>query len=455
MANITQKLVISLKPSAKDHFLRDDKLHGFGVKVTPKGKVSFFAEGRVKGGRTRRITLGSHPALPVSEARELAADKLKTMRQGTDPVVEERKQKAKDETFAKTLKSVFDEFINSRDLKPTTKLDYEGTFRLVFDDWGNKPIREITRQDVEKRFIEVREKRGLATAGKASRILSAICNFAMVDEIEGEPLLSSNPVDVIKQKKYKRVPRRRETHLTKKQIGKLYTFHRDAMDWPENPAHGVSKQGINFFLLIMATGLRRSEGLSLTWADVDFDEQVLTVRNTKNHTDHTVPLSDLTTTILQSQKTVAKESPWVFPAIRGGGHMTAPKSQLARIKTATGLSFTTHDLRRTFATHAYEAGAEYEDIRRALNHKAGGGVTAGYVSNSVNRMRDVFQKVADAYEDYYDPSWKQELEASRGLEKMLDGMTPEEREEFIENDNPPVQLGNHPMSNSTREADQG
>ena len=86
MANITQKKVNSLGPSQKVAFIRDDTLIGFGVKTTPKGRISFIVEGRIRGGRTRRITLGQHPAMNVAEAKVLAREHLAQMQRGEDPV---------------------------------------------------------------------------------------------------------------------------------------------------------------------------------------------------------------------------------------------------------------------------------------------------------------------------------------------------------------------------------
>jgi integrase len=54
--------------------------------------------------------------------------------------------------------------------------------------------------------------------------------------------------------------------------------------------------------------------------------------------------------------------------------MTEAKSQIKRIKAATEPSFSLHELRRIFATHANAQGVEYDYIRRALNHKSGGSV---------------------------------------------------------------------------------
>ena len=72
-ASITQRFVTGLKPNTSVRFIRDSVLVGFGVKVMPSGRMSFIVEGRIRGGPTKRITLGQHPALSVADARERAA----------------------------------------------------------------------------------------------------------------------------------------------------------------------------------------------------------------------------------------------------------------------------------------------------------------------------------------------------------------------------------------------
>ena len=136
----------------------------------------------------------------------------------------------------------------------------------------------------------------------------------------------------------------------------------------------------------MATGLRKSEALSLRWDEVDWRKETFSVRDTKNGSSHHVPLSSLTKWLLKKQQEVSQTSEWVFPARYGSHHMTEPKSQLRFIKAATGLSFSLHDLRRTFATHANAQGVEYENIRRALNHKSGGSVTSQYIISQIETL---------------------------------------------------------------------
>jgi hypothetical protein len=52
---------------------------------------------------------------------------------------------------------------------------------------------------------------------------------------------------------------------------------------------------------------------------------------------------------------------------------------------------------------------EYENIRKALNHKSGGSVTSQYIISQIETLRPVFQAVADGYLQYYDPGWEGDM----------------------------------------------
>ena len=124
--------------------------------------------------------------------------------------------------------------------------------------------------------------------------------------------------------------------------------------------------------LLLLTGMRKSEAMSLRWEDVNYSKGYLVLHDTKNGTEHYVPISSATKWILGLQKKSAGKSPWVFPSRHDPDkHMTEPKSQLAAIRKMVGFNFTFHDLRRTFATHADIHGVPFELIQRALNHSSG------------------------------------------------------------------------------------
>jgi integrase len=58
-------------------------------------------------------------------------------------------------------------------------------------------------------------------------------------------------------------------------------------------------------------------------------------------------------------------------------------------------TFTLHDLRRTFITVAESLDIPAYAIKRLVNHKLSGDVTAGYIVGDVERLRAPMQRITD------------------------------------------------------------
>jgi integrase len=84
-----------------------------------------------------------------------------------------------------------------------------------------------------------------------------------------------------------------------------------------------------------------------------------------------------------------------FPVMAFAAHLVSPKKAKAKVIETTGISFSLHDLRRTFTTIAESLDIPAYALKRMLNHSDGSDVTAGYVVASVERLREPMQKVAD------------------------------------------------------------
>jgi hypothetical protein len=85
---ITKRLVDGLRPSGDDHFVWDNTLIGFAVRVQPTGAKSYVVKYRAGSGRgapTRRVTLGRVGTLTPDEARVLARKTLGAVAHGRDP----------------------------------------------------------------------------------------------------------------------------------------------------------------------------------------------------------------------------------------------------------------------------------------------------------------------------------------------------------------------------------
>jgi integrase len=94
-AKITKRTVEALRPSDRDAFLWDSECKGFGVKITPAGKLVYLLQYRLggRGSPTRRYTIGAHdspwtPAAAGEEARRL----MTLVSQGIDPADMKRRK---------------------------------------------------------------------------------------------------------------------------------------------------------------------------------------------------------------------------------------------------------------------------------------------------------------------------------------------------------------------------
>ena len=141
------------------------------------------------------------------------------------------------------------------------------------------------------------------------------------------------------------------------------------------------------------TGLRRSEGFSLYWKDVDLKGKTLTARDTKNGKDHTMPLSDYLCEMLERRK-LDKTNNYVFPSMTSeSGHLVEPKKAVAAMSKVAGFKFNPHDLRRTFMSVAAHLGVSETLIKRLVNHSVSD-VTGGYIfdieqSGPHQRMQEI------------------------------------------------------------------
>jgi hypothetical protein len=73
---VNKRSVDAAKPGARDAFIWDDAVVGFGLKVTPSGRKTYVVQYRPAGlgrrGTVKRVTLGDHGKLTPNEARREA-----------------------------------------------------------------------------------------------------------------------------------------------------------------------------------------------------------------------------------------------------------------------------------------------------------------------------------------------------------------------------------------------
>ena len=375
---ITKRTVDSIPLPTKGYALHwDDELKGFGLRVTSSGVKSFILQKRIHG-KDHRITLGRYGEITTEQARKDAQVKAGVIAGGGDPVADKRRAALATKTLAEVLAD-YGEARNA--IRESTRKDMAGVLKRYSADWLKKPINTITPDKVLKRHKKVGQD-APAAANKWARYLRAVLNFAAgrYTDTEGHPILTDNAVKVLSRaRSWYRVERRQS----------VIQPHQIAPWWAAVMALGNDAHR-DYLLTLILTGLRKEEGRGLAWADVDLIAKTLTVRDTKNHRAHTLPMGPYLAAMLNARERLG---PLVFMSTHGQiGNLRYSLESIARL---SGVKFMAHDLRRTFATVAESLDIPSYALKALLNHKGGSDVTGGYLIITTERLRSPMERIED------------------------------------------------------------
>ena len=383
---LTKKIVDDAQlPVGKDQiFYRDEQLKGFALRVTASGTKSFVVEKNI-GNKVRRITLGKYGALTVEQARKEAQKVIGQIATGVDPIAEKQAQKMS----VITLEQVFNDYKQARkSLKHNTLYNYERVLNIGFAGWKSKPFLSITKDKVAKHHEKLGKEHGEAYANLAMRLLRALFNFAegQYEDSQGRSVVTENPVKRLSQTRAWYRVERRQTFIKSHELAPWYAGVQQLQNETLR----------DYLLLLILTGLRRQEAATLRWDQIDLTAKTLTVLDTKNHEPHILPLPNYLyqLLLLRSQR---KINDYVFPGPGAAGHIIEPRKQMVNVTKFSGIHFTVHDLRRTFITIAEGLDISAYALKRLMNHKMNGDITAGYIVTDVERLRKPMQQITDYF----------------------------------------------------------
>jgi len=356
---LTDAKIKNLKPRQdKQYEIWDEKISGFGCRVSPKGSRSFVLVYRLNG-RSRRFTLGPYSSLSLSEARKLAQKAKSDIIQGIDPAEKKKTKKAKTYNFETVVNNFIELYA-----KPRNK-SWSETQRLLNTDftkhWRNKDIREITKSDVNK-ILDKKAKHTPSAANHAFRAINKMFNWCVErDILTTSPCQGlSLPCPLVK----------RDRVLNDHELFKIW-----------NAAEDMSYPYGKLIQILMLTGQRRGEVSSMRWEDLNFEEGIWIIPADLNKTanEHILPLTEGVIKIISSiPKT---NDTLLFPA-RGLNKPISGYSKRKKklTKNSDTSDWTVHDIRRTVATGMAKLKIPPHIIEKVLNHSTGslGGVAGIY-----------------------------------------------------------------------------
>jgi integrase len=386
-ARLTKTLVEALEPESRDVYAWDNRIAGFGVKVTPRGARVYVL--KYRAGRLQRwMTLGRHAEITAEQARAKAIMLRGSIAGGTDPA-RSRDEGAAEPTVDDLANRYLEQYATPYKKPSSVEEDRRNLERHVRPALGRMRVGEVTRQDILKLHHRLR-----ATPIAANRVAALLSKTFSLAEEWGIRPEGSNPARHIK-KFAERSHKRFLSASELQRLGKALT---------EAEAEGEQPSGINAIRLLILTGCRRAEILTLGWSAVDLDRGCLRLSGSKTG-EKVVPLGAPALELLANLPRFVN-SPFVFPAVRhtapggkrrvGAGHFVGIERVWGRVRSRAGLGdIRLHDLRHTFASHAVMGGTTLPVIGALLGHRQPA-TTARYAHLADDPLRSAANRVAGA-----------------------------------------------------------
>ena len=259
----------------------------------------------------------------------------------------ERRQTNKGMLFSELVEEFSDNYLRWAD---STKRGNAAMLGILVAEFGHLPLNSISVLTLENYLSRRQEQNNLsiATMNRYVATLKTIFKTAVK-----WGYLSRNPASEIKiRKESVESPKA----LTKEQLPKLFGE--------------LSDYGKTIVTFAVNTGMRSTEMKTLQWADVNFVENLITVRgsDSKNSKFRVIPMSAKVFNILrelheQNQQSETK-SLNVF-------HWRNIRESLSAAGTRAGVGHVhMHMLRHTFATRLRDEGVPLDRIKELLGHKS-------------------------------------------------------------------------------------
>ena len=124
-------------------------------------------------------------------------------------------------------------------------------------------------------------------------------------------------------------------------------------------------------VVMYSSGLRVSEVVILRVGDLDFERNLIFVRNGKGKKDRMTVLSEKLVDVIKRYVSNKKTDDLIFESVRGGWLNTASVQKVFRralCDSGVKKSATCHSLRHSFATHLIENGTDIRYVQELLGH---------------------------------------------------------------------------------------
>ncbi len=383
---ISNRTVEALSVEDRDAVFWDRELLGFGVRVYPSGAKVYVVQTR-REGRSKRVTVGRHGVISAPQARRRAALMIARLKAGEDPVPP-RAAPAVDTsvTVAELADRFLREYVAVR-CKPWTVMTYRGALdRWILPALGRLPVGAVNHGHVAALHYRLRD-----IPYRANQVVAILNRMFSLAEVWGLRRPGDHPCRAIR--KYRE--HHRERFLSEEEFRRLgRVLDEVEAETGEGRGRRLGASVAAALRLLMLTGCRRNEILTLRWEEVDLEAAELRLRDSKTG-PRVVPLSAAAVCVLAALPRVPG-NPWVIPGSKLGGHLSNLNDHWLRVRARAGLEdVRIHDLRHSFASRALALGESLPTIGQLLGHGQVA-TTARYAHLARDAVKASASRVADS-----------------------------------------------------------
>ncbi len=351
MAKLTKTIVDAATTHDKE-FLWDDDVRGFGIRFLTSGRRVWVYRYRDDSNRWRQLKIGEVGVLSLALAREQARSAAAKVQMGGSPAADrDAKRRA---LSVRQLAEIFDDRHVAFWVKPSTAAEYRRSLNsYILPVIGSKRVDEVTRQDIARLHRDLGHK-----PTQANRTIEVVSKMFGLAEEWGHRPEGTNP-----RKGIKKYPeKKRERFLSAAELSRvgevLAEMTAERVEMPS---------AITAVRLLMLTGCRLNEIMTLQWSYVDFKLGLLQLPDSKTGAKD-VPVGDPVLAVLREIPQV-DGNPWVLTGKLPGGRLTDLQPFWQRVRERAGLKDARiHDLRHTFASVAAASGMSLLVIGKILGH---------------------------------------------------------------------------------------
>lgn len=212
----------------------------------------------------------------------------------------------------------------------------------VTDRFGNKSAEDISVADIQAFYNELRARASTSTANRHLTLLKSVFNRAIAWEL----FRGANPAAKITKAKE---PPNRLRYLSQIELQRLLGLS-DAKIYP-------------ILACALLTGMRRGEIMNLTWANVDLNQGLIYITQSKSGKPREIPIAAKLHNVLVNMKPMEPiDKVFNVPDITLRRHF----EQLLKAAGISGFRF--HDLRHTFASHFIMKTGNLPALQKILGH---------------------------------------------------------------------------------------